>query len=74
MSFNNSNPPRDGRNVWSAGSRGLLLNHIDHCQTTIPPFSSQVHVEVLLVQIVMSMVHEEGKSSIESLSNLIIVI
>jgi len=26
MSFNNTNPPREGGNVWSAGSRGKLSN------------------------------------------------
>ncbi len=28
MSFNNTNPPREGGNVWSAGSRGNILNLI----------------------------------------------
>lgn len=61
MSFNNSNPPRDGRNVWSAGSRGMWIKYICHCQNKKQDDHSQVHVEVLLVQIVMNMVNEEGK-------------
>jgi hypothetical protein len=54
MSFNNNNPPREGGNVWSAGSRGKISNM--SLLKFLMVYFSKVHVEVLLVQIVMIMV------------------
>ena len=59
MSFNNPNLPREGGNVWSAGSRGEMSNF--SLSTTPLTHFSQVRVEVSFTQIVMTMVPEEGK-------------